>query len=415
MQASPLNREAGLFSVFYHSTLYVERFSKHSRFKNVGKIMRKFIAITVISLLLLTACSLNRSGTPQDVGPEAFFRANLERTGIYQSPAVKTPTETVWEFQTEQWVDTAPAVVEDVVYFGSYDGNLYATNATTGSEIWRMSTNNPILSSPAVSGNTVYVGGMDGTLYALDRETGENRWNYDARGSVLASPAVANGLAYVGSESGLMHAVNIHTGQEAWHVEVGAPILFSAALADGLLLFSDMGGKLTAVQAINGEQVWQMQIAEGSTTSGPVIKDGIAYILLTDNNQKGSLYAIDLENQRINWQYLLQAESYSAPVVWEDLVIVADLSGRVTAVDQSSAIARWEFLAEDLIFSAPAMTNDTLYFGSLDQNLYAIDAKDGQEIWRLPLGSGVSSPAVFHGVLYVGTEKGKLVAISSAE
>ena len=378
--------------------------------------MQKFIFITVISLVLLTACSWNRSGKPEDSGPEAFFRGNLNRTGVYPSTAVTKPTTPSWQFQTGEWVATAPAVVENIVYFGSYDGNLYAVDASTGAEIWRFAmNNNPVLSSPAVSGDLVFVGGMNGTLYALDRKTGVNRWQFGTRGSILASPAVANGLVYVGSEDGLMYAINVNNGQEAWHVEVGAPIPYDAAVADGLLIFGDVAGKLTAVKAINGEPAWQLQIGEGSVTSGAAIGDGFAAILLTNSSQQGTLVAVDLETQAVRWQYSLGVESYSAPVVWQNFVIVADLSGKVTAVDQNSAAVQWQFLAQDLIFSAPVVAENVLYFGSLDKNLYAVDAQTGQEIWRFPLGGGVASPAVFDGVLYVGTDKGLVYAIPGSE
>ena len=376
--------------------------------------MRKYFVVITTSLLFFTACGWNRSGEPVDAGPEAFFRANQQRTGVYQSAVVKNP-ETAWTFQTGEWVDTAPAVVKNTLYFGSYDGNVYAVDAKTGAEIWRFATNNPVLSSPAVSGEIVYVGGLDSALYALNRNSGENIWRFPTRGGVLASPAVANGLAYVGSDGGIMYAVNINNGQEAWHIEANGPVLFPAAIADGLMIFSDLSGKLTAVQAINGEQVWQMQIGEGYTTSGPAIKDGILYILFTDSNQAAALYAIDLAAQSVRWQYPLSAESYSAPTIGDELVFVADLSGLVTAVEQNSGSLRWQFSAGDLIFSAPAMTGDVLYFGSMDQNLYAVDSQTGQEIWRLPLGSGVSSPAIYDGVLYVGTENGKMSAISNSE
>ena len=82
--------------------------------------MRRYLLGTVIGLFILTACGWNRSGTPADVGPQAFFRANLARTGVYESPAVQAPVAAVWEFSAEAWVDTAPAIVEGVVYFGSY-------------------------------------------------------------------------------------------------------------------------------------------------------------------------------------------------------------------------------------------------------------------------------------------------------
>jgi outer membrane protein assembly factor BamB len=375
--------------------------------------MRKLFIIVAICVLLLTSCSWNRTGEPENAGPEAFFRANLARTGEYQSPSIKNPAETAWEFQTEDWVETVLVVVESSAYFGSYDGNFYAVDTTTGSERWRFPLNNPVLSSPAVSGDLVFVGSMDGTLYALERTTGENRWQFSAQGSILASPAVANGLVYIGSESGILYAINVNNGQEAWHIQLSQPILFSAALSDGLLIFVDILGNLTAVKAINGEQVWQMQIREGSATSGPAIKNGTAYLTFIDSSQKGSLYAVDLATQTVRWQYPLPAESYTAPAVGEALVFVTDISGMVTAVTQETGTMQWQFPSYAMTFSAPALTGNVLYFGSLDQNLYAIDTQNGQELWHFPLDSGVSSPSVYDSVLYVGSESGKVVAIPS--
>ena len=94
------------------------------------------------------------------------------------------------------------------------------------------------------------------------------------------------------------------------------------------------------------------------------------------------------------------------------LVPSQDLNGVVTAVEQNSGSPRWQFPTGGLTFSAPAIADGMLYFGSMDQNLYAVDPQNGQEIWRLPLGSSVSSPVIYDGSLYVGTESGLVYAIS---
>jgi len=43
--------------------------------------------------------------------------------------------------------------------------------------------------------------------------------------------------------------------------------------------------------------------------------------------------------------------------------------------------------------------------------LYAIDIRTGTQRWQFRAESGVSSPAVADGVVYVGTEDGALYAI----
>ena len=75
----------------------------------------------------------------------------------------KTPLK--WKFKTGGSVDSSPgitnvvplsaydvtriAVVDGVVYFGSYDKHLYALDTKTGEEQWKFKTGDCVSSSPA--------------------------------------------------------------------------------------------------------------------------------------------------------------------------------------------------------------------------------------------------------------------------
>ena len=65
-----------------------------------------------------------------------------------------------------------------VVYFGSFDTNLYAVDAKTGIKIWNFKTNQKVYSSPAIADGSVYFASEDRNLYAVDAATGIQRWNY---------------------------------------------------------------------------------------------------------------------------------------------------------------------------------------------------------------------------------------------
>jgi len=58
-------------------------------------------------------------------------------------------------------------VANDVVYFGSLDGKIYALDANNGAKAWEFATGNTVGSGPAVADGIVYVGSNDGNLYAL--------------------------------------------------------------------------------------------------------------------------------------------------------------------------------------------------------------------------------------------------------
>src|SRR5260370_11106952 len=76
-----------------------------------------------------------------------------------------------WTAITGDRIYSTPAVVNGVVYVGSWDHKLYALNATTGTTLWTATTGDYIQSSPAVVNGIVYVGSYDGKLYAFNAAT----------------------------------------------------------------------------------------------------------------------------------------------------------------------------------------------------------------------------------------------------
>jgi len=79
-----------------------------------------------------------------------------------------------WQGQMGDLVDhSSPAVVNGVVYVGSFDGKLYAFNAngcvpqTLCQPLWSGATGNDITSSPAVANGKVFIGSADHKLYAF--------------------------------------------------------------------------------------------------------------------------------------------------------------------------------------------------------------------------------------------------------
>jgi hypothetical protein len=54
-----------------------------------------------------------------------------------------------------------------MVFAGSYDGNLYAVNATNGNLVWKFLTGDIVVSSPAVENGVIYFGSYDHLIYAI--------------------------------------------------------------------------------------------------------------------------------------------------------------------------------------------------------------------------------------------------------
>ncbi len=66
--------------------------------------------------------------------------------------------------------------------------------------------------------------------------------------------------------------------------------------------------------------------------------------------------------------------------------------------------------------SSPAVVGDTVYVGSSRGRLYALSTADGAEQWRFQTdGAVVSSPVVVDGTVYVGSYDGNVYALSTAD
>ncbi len=128
--------------------------------------------------------------------------------------------EEKWNYRTDSWVYSSPAVSDGIVYVGSNDGYMYAFDAETGDVKWESQISNEVFPSPAVTDGIIYAGSDIFYLYALDAETGDVKWKYKTEGEwVSSSPAVVDGVVYVGSSAGHVYAIGamntVQTSTEA--------------------------------------------------------------------------------------------------------------------------------------------------------------------------------------------------------
>jgi outer membrane protein assembly factor BamB len=78
-------------------------------------------------------------------------------------------------------------------------------------------------------------------------------------------------------------------------------------------------------------------------------------------------------------------------------------------------VEKWSATTGGTVHSSPAVVNGVVYVGSEDGKLYAFDATGGALQWTATTGGPVdSSPAVVNGVVYVGSGDGNLYAFDAA-
>ena len=69
-----------------------------------------------------------------------MFRADARHGGIYDAAGVAGLHGVIWTFRTGGAVISTPAVADGRVYFGSFDSNVYALDASSGALVWKFTT-----------------------------------------------------------------------------------------------------------------------------------------------------------------------------------------------------------------------------------------------------------------------------------
>ena len=139
-----------------------------------------------------------------------------------------------------------PAVLGDLVYFGSEGGTFYAINWKTAQVAWsqREPRGQPLRSSAAVIEGLVVFGGRDKQLHAVAPSDGRKLWSFASKGRIDSSPVIVGDRVFVGSSDGRVFAFDRRSGEMVWQYEAGGDFAASPALASGRLVIGTRQGAL---------------------------------------------------------------------------------------------------------------------------------------------------------------------------
>jgi outer membrane protein assembly factor BamB len=347
----------------------------------------------------------------------------------------------IWKSHTGGPVPSTPAVANGTVYVASYDGKFYALNAQTGAVKWKFGTDgerrfeakgihgleprnqtiadqyDTFLSSPVVVQNSVYFGSGDGQLYALDAGTGELKWKFKTGDVIHASPAYADGVLYVGSWDSFFYAVDAATGKEKWRFHGGEDPLIhnqvgfqsSAVVSDGVVYVGCRDSNLYALEATTGKEKWRFNNEMSWVISSPAVIQGKVIFATSDS----SLYhVVDAATGKSVLRQQDKAYMFSSPTVVGNVVFLGVLNGTMEARDLESGALLWEFQTEASKQNKGwVLTADRKFNGPM---LYYSSWREAPTVAterQFNIGAIFSSPLVVNGVVYFGSTDGNLYAV----
>jgi len=218
---------------------------------------------------------------------------------------------------------SSPAVYDNKVYIGSYDGMFYCFDATDGDELWKISTGQ-VWSSPAIYDDKVIVGSFNGVVYCLNASSGNEIWaNQTTTEVIVSTPTVYNGRIYIGSNDFCLYCLDITDGDTLWKVQTVGQIHSSAA-AFGEKVYFGGGTRVYCLDALSGNVTWDFTTG-GQVRSSPAIADGKVYI----GSQDQKVYCLDANDGSKIWEYVTGHRIDASPAIYEGKLYIGSLDSKV--------------------------------------------------------------------------------------
>ncbi|MFQ5948325.1 MAG: PQQ-binding-like beta-propeller repeat protein [Acidimicrobiia bacterium] len=321
----------------------------------------------------------------------------------------------------------------------------------------------------------VYFGSRDNKLriLALDREEPTELWNVEANLSVAgmwnddwdASPRIIDDIMFEGAENSIFYVYKLHRGydadgkvsvapeklfeMEAWTDELlqsiaGTPypravsIESSTALYEGRAYFANSGGRVVGLYIENVESgqapvVLDFWVGDDVDATIVIDEEGMLYVaaeyerFLPRARELGQL--IKLNPYRPNDPFVWGVPArggegevggiWATPALGDGVIYAATQPGNLIAVDTETGE---EFLVDRIgrhAWSSPVVVDDTLIAASCTEepgqiHAYSLeDPRAPRPLWTFqPSESCIeATPAVWHGVIYVGSRDGYLYAV----
>ena len=216
-----------------------------------------------------------------------------------------------------------------LILIGSYDNTVYSFDAKTGEPVWSYETDNYINGAPATDGDIVVIGGCDEQLHILSAIDGTKRGMVWAGSYIAGSAALVDNRAYVGHYGGKLVCIDTIGQEIVWEYEDrenGSEFFSSPAIGSDRIIIGSRDYYLHCVDRESGLMLWKFQTRDEVDSSPVIIGDTV----LVGSND-GRLYMIDIESGQERWSFECGAPIPGSPAVVNGMVIVGARDGRVYA------------------------------------------------------------------------------------
>jgi outer membrane protein assembly factor BamB len=284
----------------------------------------------------------------------------------------------------------SPAVSDNLVYVGGYDGKVYAFPPGRSEPKWvyprQGSIGGHIVGGLLATQSKIFFGAEDQKVYALDGSDGYSVWEspFSTGGKIWSTPAIDGDTLYIGSFDKKLYAINTNTGKAVWEkpFKTEGAIVSTPVVHNGKVYIGSFDRRLYAVDATNGKQIWQFPTV-GATKNKPenwfwakpVIYDNTIYAPCLDHK----IYILNAETgDEVADAVDLGSPVSSSPAISDNMVIVADESGKVHFIDTgTNQESRQPVDLKQRVDGPLSISTGVVYVHATNDVVYAIEVATG--------------------------------------
>lgn len=267
------------------------------------------------------------------------FDAN---TGILIWRFVANNAESIVSAGLTDYHHSSPVIENDIAYFGDEWGNMNGVNIRTGKGVFKYTTPNKkaIRTTPEIKDNVIYFGDWDGVVYAVSLLTKSLKWQYKMEntrpnyGAIVSEMVIKDGILYFGSQHDTYSPLDIKTGKPKWSFIdpdktylPSTPVFYKKDLI--------VGSTINAFKIYcfsEGKVKWTIP-TKGIFFIKPVIfQDSILVMNSSSFGKTGYLYFVDCKNGKLISETPIEEATPCSPIIINDILILGRKNG-VMAID----------------------------------------------------------------------------------
>lgn len=323
----------------------------------------------------------------------------------------------------KSYLRLAPNVSEGTVYAADPKGKVTAFAADSGRKKWVADVSAPVGGAVGVGDNLVLVGTRRGQVIALARESGEKLWTAAVSSEVLAPPVAGEGVVVVQCVDGRLFGFGVADGKRLWVYERTEPAL-SLRGTDTPVIVADAviagfaSGKLVALRLRDGTAMWEATVSQprGRNEIDRLVDVDAPPLALADAvyaaSYQGKLVALNPRSGAVIWSR--DVSTYTGIATDGTNLYVTDDKSRVLAFDRRTGASLWK--QEGLHgrrLNAPVVYRDVVAVADYEGYVHWLARDDGRLVARSSIGGGpIRAPAVVDGeTLFVSSVSGTLAAL----